>query len=123
MEHSAHRRGRPSTAASDGSITSRRKSWRASLTVSSCSACFEYTITAWESEDAARQVMRSAAHKAAVKRFFTDDFGAALGTGVWRVHHLNPLWVRCSGCAQVIDRARDDVCPCGQPFPEPPSYW
>jgi steroid delta-isomerase-like uncharacterized protein len=82
-----------------------------------------YTITAWESEDAARQVMRSAAHKAAVKRFFTDDFGAALGTGVWRVHHLNPLWVRCSGCAQVIDRARDDVCPCGQPLPEPPSYW
>jgi steroid delta-isomerase-like uncharacterized protein len=82
-----------------------------------------YTITAWESEDAVRQVMRSSLHKEALKRFFTEDFGAAVGTGVWSVHHLNPLRVRCASCAQVINRAGNDSCTCGQPLPEPPPYW
>ena len=36
-----------------------------------------YTITAWESPDAVRAVMRNSTHLAAVKRFFTEDFGAA----------------------------------------------
>jgi heme-degrading monooxygenase HmoA len=83
-----------------------------------------YTITAWESEDDVRQVMRSSLHKGAVKRFFTEDFGAAADTGVWSVHHLNPVWVRCTACARVTDQAGSDgTCPCGQPLPEPPAYW
>ena len=63
-------------------------------------------------------------HKGAIKRFFTEDVGAAVGTGVWSLHHLNPLWVRCTSCAQVSDRtAADSACACGQPLPEPPGYW
>lgn len=83
-----------------------------------------YLITAWESLDVAREAMRNSPHTAAVKRFFTEDFGAAVGTGIWSVHHLNPLWVRCHACAQVTDRARaNGACPCGQPLPEPPQRW
>ena len=59
-----------------------------------------YTITAWESPDAVRAVMRNSTHLAAVKRFFTEDLGAAGSTGVWCAHHLNPVRVRCSSCAQ-----------------------
>jgi hypothetical protein len=49
-----------------------------------------FTFTAWESEQAARQVMRQPIHQQAVKRFFTQDFGAAGHTGVWSAHHLKP---------------------------------
>ena len=42
-----------------------------------------YTLTAWESADAVQEIMRSSLHKDAVKRFFTEDFGAAAATGVW----------------------------------------
>jgi Antibiotic biosynthesis monooxygenase len=60
-----------------------------------------YTITAWESEEAVRAVMRTRAHKDAVKRFFSGDVGAAVSTGVWIPHHLNAVRV----------------------LPEAPEYW
>jgi steroid delta-isomerase-like uncharacterized protein len=83
-----------------------------------------YTITAWESPDAIRETMRNSPHAVAMKRFFTQDLGAAVGTGVWRVHHLNPLWARCAACAHVTDQAQaNGTCPCGQPLPAPPQYW
>jgi SnoaL-like domain len=40
-----------------------------------------YTISAWRDEEAARQVMRLDVHRAAVKRFFGEDFAAAVHTG------------------------------------------
>jgi steroid delta-isomerase-like uncharacterized protein len=83
-----------------------------------------YTITAWDDLDAIQQVMRSSLHQGAVKRLFTENFCAAVGTGVWSVHRLNPLWVRCASCTQVINRAETgSVCACGQPLPESPTYW
>ena len=83
-----------------------------------------YTITAWESQDAVRAVMRSSTHLAAVKRFLTEDFGAAASTGVWSAHHVNAVSVRCPSCAQLTDRAQaGDRCACGQPLPPMPEYW
>lgn len=82
-----------------------------------------YTITTWESADAARQAMRTSPHASAMKHFFAQDFGAAVGTGVWAVHHLNPVWVRCTSCAGLTDAQAKGTCACGQPLPEPPHSW
>jgi steroid delta-isomerase-like uncharacterized protein len=83
-----------------------------------------YTITAWESENAVRAVMRNSTHLAAVKRFLAEDLGAAASTGVWRAHHLNAIRVRCPSCARLADRApASGSCVCGQPLPPMPEYW
>ena len=76
-----------------------------------------YTITAWESVDAVQQVWRSSLHDGAVKRFFADDFAAAIGTAVFSVDHVNALWMRCTACAKVVNRTENATCPCGQPLP------
>jgi steroid delta-isomerase-like uncharacterized protein len=82
-----------------------------------------FTITAWESEQVARQVMRQRLHQGAVKRFFTQDWGVAVHTGMWSAHHLNPLWLRCPSCRKVTDATAGDTCDCGQQLPQSPQYW
>ena len=83
-----------------------------------------YTITAWESQDAVRAVMRNSTHLAAVKRFLAEDLGAAAGTGVWCAHHLNAVRVRCPACARLADSTQaGGHCACGQPLPQAPEYW
>jgi steroid delta-isomerase-like uncharacterized protein len=82
-----------------------------------------FTITAWESADSIRETMRNIPHASAMKHFFTQDFAAAVGTGVWNAHSLNPVWVRCTACAKLSDQAEaGGTCSCGQSFPEPPQY-
>jgi steroid delta-isomerase-like uncharacterized protein len=79
------------------------------------------TITAWESEAAARQIMRQELHREGVRRFFAEDLGVAVHTGVWTVGHLNPLWVRCSSCGRPGDPSRSGgVCACGSRLPQSP---
>ena len=81
-----------------------------------------YTITTWETEDAARAVMRTSAHQQAVKRLFTEDFTASAATSVWVPHHINALRARCTSCGLLSDLAqRDGSCGCGQPLP--PAHW
>ena len=83
-----------------------------------------YTITAWESQDAVRAIMRNGTHLAAVKRRLTEDFAAAGSTGVWSAQHVNGVLVRCPSCARLTDRTQDgDLCACGQPLPQMPEYW
>ena len=83
-----------------------------------------YTITAWESEDAIKAVMRISAHKDAVKRFFGGELGAAASTGIWTPRRLNAVLVRCPACDAMMDRARPEgTCSCGQPLPDAPEYW
>jgi steroid delta-isomerase-like uncharacterized protein len=81
-----------------------------------------YTITAWEDEQAARQVTREPIHRQAVERFFDADFCGALHTGLWTVHHLNPVWVRCPSCRRVTDVTATDTCDCGTRLPRPPAW-
>jgi len=83
-----------------------------------------YTITAWDDADAIGALMRSTTHKEAISQFFNEDLGAAAATGVWRVHHLNPVRVRCLSCGQMtVPAASDAECDCGEPLPESPPYW
>jgi steroid delta-isomerase-like uncharacterized protein len=83
-----------------------------------------YTITAWESQDAVRAVMRNSTHLAAVKRFLTEDFAAAGSTGVWSAHHLGAIRVRCPACARLTDSTQSSRhCACGEPLPQAPEYW
>jgi steroid delta-isomerase-like uncharacterized protein len=83
-----------------------------------------YTITAWDDADAVNALMRSATHKEVVRQFFNEDLGAAAATGVWRVHHLNPVRVRCLSCGQMTDPAASNGrCDCGRPLPQSPPYW
>lgn len=83
-----------------------------------------YTITAWESAEAVRAVMRTSAHQDAVKRFYSGDLGAAAGTGVWIPHHLNAVRVRCPACGVLMDQAKaDGMCACGETLPGAPEYW
>jgi len=83
-----------------------------------------FTITAWESADAIRETMRNSPHASAMKHFFSQDFAAAAGTGVWNAHYLNPVWVRCTACAKLVDQAQaGGTCTCGHSLPEPPQHW
>jgi len=83
-----------------------------------------YTITAWETEEAVRALMRNSAHKEAVKGFFSGDLGAAASTGVWIPHHLNAVRVRCPACGVLTDGAKaDGTCGCGEKLPEAPEGW
>jgi steroid delta-isomerase-like uncharacterized protein len=78
-----------------------------------------YLTAVWENKDAVGQVWRSSLHEGAVKRFFTEDFAAAIGTAVFTVDHVNAVWMRCTACAAVVNRTDNATCPCGQPLPEP----
>jgi len=83
-----------------------------------------YTITAWETEEAVRTVMRNSAHKEAVKRFFSGDLGAAATTGVWIPHHLNAVRLRCPACSALTDDVNaGGTCGCGETLPEAPEGW
>jgi Predicted ester cyclase len=82
------------------------------------------TVTAWEDPESPRQLLRGGAHQQAMERALGPDFSAALHTGVWVPHHLNPLWVRCTVCGRMADVERlAGKCQCGQLLPEPPPYW
>lgn len=80
------------------------------------------TISAWEKPEQVKQ-LRAGAHTEAMKRFWAE-VGYAAFTSVWVPDHINPMWVRCRACGKMIDHERQaGVCRCGQPLPEPPSYF
>lgn len=80
------------------------------------------TISAWERPEQVKQ-LRTGAHAEAMKRFWAE-VGYAAFTSVWTPDHINPMWVRCRACAKMIDHERQaGVCRCGQPLPQPPSYF
>src|SRR5215475_3145587 len=57
-----------------------------------------FTIAAWESDEAIRSAMRNSVHAAGVKRFYTEDFLASVGSAVYVAHRPGPVWVRCTSC-------------------------
>jgi steroid delta-isomerase-like uncharacterized protein len=81
------------------------------------------TQTAWESEDAARAILKLSSHKAALARVFSGTLGAALHTSVWVSGWQNALWVRCAACGHVEAYESGGRSACGEPFPEQPMYW
>lgn len=82
------------------------------------------TVTAWETPDGPRQLMRGGLHESAVRRFFSPEIGAGGWTSVWIPEHINALGVRCSSCARMVDVSNGArTCRCGASLPEPAPYW
>ena len=82
-----------------------------------------YTLTAWEDVTNVEQLRRHGVHREAVQRVFGPDFASALHTSVWSPHHLNPLWLRCPSCDQMVNADRaSDTCECGAAVPDRRPY-
>jgi hypothetical protein len=81
------------------------------------------TISAGEKPEQTKQLMKGGAHAEAMRRFWAE-LGDSAYTSVWIPDHINPLWVRCSGCRKMIDYEKHSgVCSCGQRLPEAPAYF
>lgn len=82
------------------------------------------TITAWETAEAPAQMMRGGEHRSAVTRFFGPELARGGQTGVWIPAWLNPRWIRCTSCGQMVDADKaQDLCACGAALPAPLAYW
>ena len=82
-----------------------------------------YTLSLWDDPETIRELRASAQHKAAARRVFESELGAAMHTGVWVPDHLNPQWQRCPKCGTMIDPdSPDQSCPCGEPSPARRTY-
>jgi hypothetical protein len=82
------------------------------------------TVTAWESPDNPRQLLRGGTHQIAMNRFFGQGLGRALVTSVWVPERIGALRVRCDGCGRMLDSAKSEgTCDCGAALPEAMAYW
>jgi steroid delta-isomerase-like uncharacterized protein len=80
-----------------------------------------YTMTAWESIEASRQLMKSTTHREAARSFFGPGLASGGQTGVWTVDHVNGQLRRCDTCGKMTRAA--ETCACGAALPEPPAWW
>lgn len=79
-----------------------------------------YTISAWETPEAARGIRGNAGHREAVARMLGPQLASAGQTGVWAPWHLNEPLVRCTACEKMVRAA--DVCACGAALPTAPAF-
>ena len=82
-----------------------------------------FTVSAWDTPEQPRQLMRGGTHKAAMQPFFTGDLAASGFTSVWVPARINPFWVHCAACGRMSDGATDGRCGCGAALPDHPPYW
>jgi steroid delta-isomerase-like uncharacterized protein len=85
-----------------------------------------FTIAAWEDEHAIRSALRNGVHAGGVKRFYTEDFLGSFGSGIFTLHRVGPVWVRCTSCGRLNECERADGngdCNCGHPLPGPLQRW
>jgi steroid delta-isomerase-like uncharacterized protein len=81
------------------------------------------TITAWDSPDSPRQLMKGGQHAEAMQRFFSELSGGGY-TSVFVPERINTMWVRCTSCQRMADHAaRQGTCACGAALPAPIPYW
>jgi steroid delta-isomerase-like uncharacterized protein len=81
------------------------------------------TISAWEKPEHTKQLMSRGSHAEAMRKFWAE-LGDSAYTSVWVPDHINPLWVRCTECHKMNDYEKNSgVCRCGQPLPDPHSYF
>lgn len=82
------------------------------------------TITAWETPESMKPLMRMGEHREAVGRYWASEYGQGGMTGVWTPHHLNARRVRCPECDKMASvEVADGKCTCGTVLPEPLAYW
>ncbi len=80
-----------------------------------------YTITAWETPEAAQQVRALPQHREAVARFFGADVASGGLTGIWTPWRLNGTLVRCDACDKMM-RAAAKTCTCGATLPRATAW-
>ena len=72
------------------------------------------TITAWEHVDNPAQLLKSAAHAQAMKKF-RSGFGREAYTSVWTAERIHPILVNCAACLKTSDyAAANGLCSCGK---------
>lgn len=81
------------------------------------------TISAWETTEDPKQLMRGGQHGEAMKLFFGPEVALGGHTGVWSPARLNARLVRCRGCGNMADRERGDTCACGAKLGDAIAYW
>jgi len=80
-----------------------------------------YTITSWETPEAARDIRSNPVHREAVGRMLGPDVAAGGQTGIWAPWHLNGVLVRCEACHKMV---RDsEACTCGAALPAWAPFW
>ncbi len=79
-----------------------------------------YTMSAWETPEAARGIRMNPAHREAVAQMFGPRLASGGQTGIWAPWHLNEPMVRCTACEKTVHAA--DVCACGAALPAPPAF-
>jgi steroid delta-isomerase-like uncharacterized protein len=82
------------------------------------------TISAWDSPDASRQVMKQGTHSKVMKGFYDGSVASFGYTSVWTKHRVNPVFVRCDSCGRMNrEPAGNRLCSCSAQLPEPAPYW
>lgn len=82
------------------------------------------TITAWETPEAAAQLMRGGEHHRAVAQFFSGELGSSAITSVWTPARINPRRQRCPQCSKMLNADKaGGQCECGATLPPFPAYW
>ena len=81
------------------------------------------TLTAWESEEAARNALSGDAHKEAMKASFAQHgLGVSAWTSWWSNGKSNARWQRCNDCGAFAKVDDNLQCGCGASLEEPPYF-
>ena len=79
-----------------------------------------YTLSAWETPEAARAIRSNPGHRDAVSEMFGPQIASGGQTGIWAPWRLNEPMVRCTACEKMVRPA--ELCACGAVLPAPPSF-
>jgi len=82
------------------------------------------TISAWDSPEDSRRVMKEGAHAGVMGGMYDGTLAKGGYTSVWTKHRVNPPMIRCDACGQMSRGSRPgQVCRCGAELPDPLPYW
>ena len=82
------------------------------------------TISAWDSPEASRQVMKQGTHSVVMKSMYEGTVAKHGYTSVCTKHRINPVLVRCEAYAKMTRAPGDDrLCACGTKLPDPAPFW
>ncbi len=82
------------------------------------------TVSAWNSPEASRQVMKEGAHAEAQKGMYDGSLAIHGFTSVWTKHRINPELVLCNSCHKMNRGPGDErLCSCGSKLPDKAPYW
>ncbi len=84
-----------------------------------------FTCTALQDEASLHRALDQH-HARAKQDFRTSGLSPSIWTSVWKPHHINRLWVRCTTCEMpndMTDASHKECSQCGSQLPPRPTYW